>query len=33
MYTAPELFGSNRQKTVTKPTKQADVYSFGIIFY
>lgn len=33
MYTAVELFGSARQKTITKPNKQADIYSFGIIFY
>lgn len=32
-YTATELFGGNRQKTVGRPTKPADVYSFGIIFY
>lgn len=33
MYTAVELFGSARQKTISKPTKQADVYSFGIMLY
>lgn len=33
MYTAVELFGSARQKTITKPNKPSDIYSFGIIFY
>lgn len=33
IYTAVELFGSARQKTISKPQKAADVYSFGIIFY
>ena len=28
-----ELFGSVRQRTISKPTKCADIYSFGIIFY
>jgi hypothetical protein len=32
MYTAVELLGS-RKKTVLKPSKEADVYSFGIILY
>lgn len=33
IYTSVELLGSNRQKTITKPSKAADIYSFGIIFY
>ena len=31
-YSAVELLG-NRQRIVIKPTKEADVYSFGIILY
>ena len=33
IYTAVELLGSSRQKTITKPQKEADVYSFGILLY
>ena len=32
-YTDVELMGSNRQKTISKAKKSADIYSFGIIFY
>lgn len=33
IYTAVELMGSPRQKTISKPSRTADIYSFGIIFY
>ena len=33
IYTSVELLGTNRQKTISKPLKSADIYSFGIIFY
>jgi hypothetical protein len=34
LYTAVELMGSSsRQRTVTKPLKSADLYSFGMILY
>jgi hypothetical protein len=33
MYTAVELLGSTRQKTVSKPQKSADIYSFSFILY
>lgn len=32
-YTDIELIGMSRQKTVLKPQKSADLYSFSIIFY
>jgi serine/threonine protein kinase len=32
MYTAVELF-TGRHRTVIKPSKEADIYSFGIILY
>ena len=32
-YTDVDLMGTNRQKTISKAKKSADIYSFGIIFY
>lgn len=33
LYTAVELMGAPRQKTIPKANKPADIYSFGVLFY
>lgn len=33
LYTDIDLMGNLRQKTIYKPKKSSDIYSFGIIFY